>query len=96
MLWLVMPCSSSSSHSSGAVGKQPEHKLVCANASNGAIQSEIVLRPSLTGWVGNVVLRDSSTATPLKHQVRSPEGLWSDSNSEKTREIMQALDLEIQ
>ena len=68
-----MPCSSSSSQSNGAVGKQPEHKPVCANAGNGAIQSETVLRPTRTEWVGNVVFRDSSTATPLKHQVRLPK-----------------------
>ena len=68
-----MPCSSSSSHSNGAVGKPPEHKPVCANASNGAIQSETVLRPTRTEWVGNVVFRDSSTATPPKHQVRLPK-----------------------
>ena len=69
----MVPCSSSSSHSNGAVGKQLEHKLVCANASNGAIQSDTVLRSIRTEWVRNVVFRDSSTATPPKHQVRSPE-----------------------
>ena len=73
MPWLVMPCSGSSSHSNGAVGKQPEHQLVCANAENGAMQSEIMLRPTRTEWVGNVVFRDSSTATPPEHRVRSPK-----------------------
>ena len=73
MLWLVISWSSSSSHSNGAVGKQLEHKLVCANASNRAIQSDTMLRSTRTEWVGNVVFRDSSTATPPKHQVRSPK-----------------------
>ena len=61
MLWLV--------------GRQPEHKLVCANASNGAIQSESVLRPTRTERVGNVVFRDSSTATPPKHKSGRPKRL---------------------